>query len=112
MQRPSLTLAIMLAALPFSARAQRFQFLPEINTYYKFDPNLRVYFQAKDTREGEMPTTAEIGPSLEFHLKPLHKLGEFAAFDLDKIEVQTAVAGLGSVISRRKTSRTARKVSH
>lgn len=60
----------MLAALPFSARAQRFQFLHEIDTYYKFDPNLRIYFQAKDPGEGGMPTTAEIGPSLEFHLKP------------------------------------------
>ena len=95
MQRSWLTLAIMLAALPFSAHAQSFQFLPEIDTYYKFDPNLRVYFQAKDTREGEMPTTAEIGPSLEFHLKPLHKLGNITAFDLDKSKSQLLLFSIG-----------------
>jgi hypothetical protein len=45
-------LAILLAAMPFVARAQTFQALPEIDAYYRFDPNWRVYFQAKDTREG------------------------------------------------------------
>jgi hypothetical protein len=32
-------------------------------------PNWRVYFQAKDTREGGAQDTAGIGPSLDFHLK-------------------------------------------
>lgn len=85
----------MLAVLPFGARAQTFQFLPEVDAYYKFDPNFRVYFQAKDTREGGMPTTAEIGPSLEFHLKPLQKLGEIAAFDLDKSKYQLLLFSIG-----------------
>jgi hypothetical protein len=78
----------MLAALPFTARAQTFQFLPEVDVYYRFDPNLRVYFQAKDTREGGAQNTAEIGPSLDFHVKSLQKLREITAFDLDKSKSQ------------------------
>ena len=50
MRSPWITLAIVLAALPFAARAQTFQVLPEIDAHYRFDPNFRVYFQAKETR--------------------------------------------------------------
>ena len=79
-----LTLAIMVAALPFAASAQTFQALPEIDVYYRFNPNVRVFFQAKDTREGGDSTTAEIGPSLDFHLKELSQLSDITTFDLDK----------------------------
>ena len=86
---------MMLATLCLGARAQSFQFLPEIDTYYQFNPNLGVYFQAKDTREGGMPMTAEIGPSLQFHLKALQKLTEIAAFDLDKSKSQLVLFSVG-----------------
>ena len=69
-----------MAAVPLAAAAQTFQVLPEIDTYYRFDPNWRVYFQAKDTREGGAQNTAEIGPSLDFHLKPWEKLSRITAF--------------------------------
>jgi hypothetical protein len=85
----------MLAALPFTARAQTFQFLPEIDTYYKFDPNFRIYFQAKDTREGGAQNTAEIGPSLDFHVKSLQKLREITAFDLDKSKSRLLLFSIG-----------------
>ena len=93
-RRAWLTLAIVLA-LPFSARAQTFQFLPEIDAYYRFDPNFRVYFQAKETREGGAPTTAEIGPSLDFHVKALEKLHDIAAFDLDESKSQLLLFSVG-----------------
>lgn len=73
MRSPSITLAIALAATPFVARAQTFQALPEIDADYRFDPNFRVYFQAKETREGGVPTTAEIGLSLDFHLMSMEQ---------------------------------------
>lgn len=90
-----LTLAIVVTAVPFSAKAQTFQVLPEIDAYDKFDPNWRVYFQAKETREGGEPTTAEIGPSLNFHLKSLEKLREIAAFDLDKSKYHLLLFSVG-----------------
>ena len=51
--------------------AQTFEFLPEINTYYKINSKVRLDFQAKETREAGDPTQAEIGPSLDFFVKPL-----------------------------------------
>jgi len=93
-RRAWLTLAIVLAA-PFAARAQTFQALPEIDAYYRFDPNWRVYFQAKDTREGGSQDTAEIGPSLDFHLKSLEKLREITAYDLDESKKHILLFSVG-----------------
>ena len=90
-----LTLAIIVAALPFAASAQTFQVLPEVDVYYRFNSNVRVYFQAKDTREGGESTTAEIGPSLDFHIKELSKLRDIAAFDLDKSKSQLLLFSVG-----------------
>jgi hypothetical protein len=44
----------------------------------KFNPNLRVYFQAKDTLEGGEQNWAEIGPSLAFHIKKRSDLTDIA----------------------------------
>jgi hypothetical protein len=98
-------LAIVLAALPFAARAQTFQFLPEIDAYYKFDPNLRVYFQAKDTREGGAQNSAEIGPSLDFHIKSLEKLRDIAAFDLDESKSNCCCSRLDIAIRPLRATR-------
>jgi hypothetical protein len=95
MRRPWLTLAFLLAALPRVARAQTFQVIPEVDAYYKFNPNLRVYFQAKETREGGAPTTAEIGPSFDFHVKRLDGLTDITAFDLDKSKSQLLLFSVG-----------------
>lgn len=66
-----------------SLQAQTIQFLPEVDTYLKLDSTSRVYFQAKDDREGGDPTQATLGPSIQFYLKPLLKLKNIASFDLN-----------------------------
>lgn len=95
MRRLWLTLAIAIAALTSSASAQTGETLPEIDTYYNFNPDLRVQFQVKETREGGDPTTAEIGPSLQFYLKKLSKLYEITSFDLDKSKSQLVLFSIG-----------------
>jgi len=70
-----LILVIALVMLAPSSCAQTFQVLPEIDAYYRFHPNIRIYFQAKDTREGGEQNSAEIGPSLDFHIKGLSATG-------------------------------------
>ncbi len=70
---------------------QEVQFLPEIDAYLKLNPNVRVSLQAKDTREGGDPTQAEIGPSMEFYLKPLVRLKDITAFDLDDAKTRPLV---------------------
>lgn len=69
-----LTLLPLALVLELHATAQTDQFLPEIDVYYKLNPDLRIWFQAKQTREAGDPTSAEIGPSLDFYLKSWLKL--------------------------------------
>jgi hypothetical protein len=78
--------ALLMFSLLFvraSGHAQTVQFLPEVDTYLKLNSKGRVYFQAKDDREGGDPTQATLGPSIQFYFKPLLKLKKIAAFDLN-----------------------------
>jgi hypothetical protein len=75
--------------------SQEAQFLPDVDAYRKLNPEIRVSFQAKDTREGGDSTQAEIGPSMEFYLKPLVRLKEITAFDLDDAKERPLVVTAG-----------------
>ena len=89
-------LPILPVLLIFPARAQTIdEFLPEVNTYFKVDSGVRVYFQAKETREGGDPIQAEIGPSIAFFLKPLVRLKDVTEFDLDDAKKRVLVLSLG-----------------
>jgi len=71
------------------------EFFPEIDTYFKLNSDIRFVFQAKETREGGDPTQAEIGPSIEFYLKPLLRLKNVTAFDLDDAKSRPLVLAIG-----------------
>ena len=77
----ALCLLFRFACVPM--QAQSAQFLPEVDTYLTFNPMARVYFQAKDDRDGGDPTQATLGPSVQFFFKPLVKLKKITTFDLD-----------------------------
>jgi Protein of unknown function (DUF2490) len=81
--------------LGFCARAQTSELLPEIDTYLKLNPAVRIDFQAKETRESGDPVTAEIGPSLDFYVKHLRRLDKITQFDLDDSKSQLAVFTVG-----------------
>jgi hypothetical protein len=70
---------------------QETQFLPEIDAYYKLRSDLRVGVQAKDTRDGGEQTQVEIGPSVALYQKPLVRLKEITAFDLDDAKTRLLV---------------------
>jgi hypothetical protein len=93
--RTAVALASFLVILCLTGRAQTLQGLPEIDTYVKLDPDLRFTFQVKETREGGDPTQAEIGPSLDFYLKPLVKLKGATEFDLDDSRSRFLVLTIG-----------------
>jgi len=88
-------LIAILAVTCHGAHAQTTQFLPEIDTYVKLAPEVRFTFQVKGTREGGDPTQAEIGPSLDFFLKPWLKLQNVTAFDLDDAKKRPLVFSVG-----------------
>lgn len=71
---------VFVAAL---VRAQDTQFLPEVDAYLKLNSRFRAYLQAKGDREGGDPTQFTFGPNIELYLKPLLKLKNITAFDLN-----------------------------
>jgi hypothetical protein len=93
----SLMVAPLLLLLCLSARAQTSteEFLPEVDAYLRLNSVVRFAFQAKETREGGDPTQAELGPSVEFHLKKLVKLRDVTAFDLDDSKSRPLVLSVG-----------------
>ena len=84
---------ICLACLPVGA--QDVQFLPEIDAHLKLTSTLRVYGQAKDDRDGGDPNQLSIGPSIQLYLKPLLKLKNVTAFDLDDSKSRALVLETG-----------------
>src|SRR5271155_3585312 len=84
---------VFLCCLPGSA--QTAQVLPEIDTNVKLSSDLRFSYQAKATREGGDPEQAEIGPSLDFYLKPLVRLQDATKFDLDDANPRPLVFSIG-----------------
>ncbi len=81
---------------PIAAIAQTAQFLPEIDTYLKLNSNVRVAFQAKETREGGDPTQAEIGPSFEFYAPVINKLlQKITDADLDDAKHRFLTSSIG-----------------
>jgi hypothetical protein len=82
-----------LACLP--AHAQDIQFLPEVDTYLRLDPNVQVYLQAKNDRDGGDPQQFTFGPSIEFYVKPLVRLKRVSLFDLNQTKSRTLVLESG-----------------
>ncbi len=80
--------------MPASSQ-QTFQFLPEVDLFYKPDSNVRLSFQAKRTRENGDPTQTEIGPSMEFLVKPLAHLGKVSLYDLDESKSRLLALSFG-----------------
>jgi hypothetical protein len=63
--------------------------------YHKLSSDVRFSFQAKETREGGAPTQAELGPSLDFYLKPPVKLEKVTWFDPDDSKQRLLVLSIG-----------------
>jgi len=88
-----ITFGLICSCLP--AVAQVDQFLPEINFYSKLSSGTRIQLQAKQTREGGEPVQAEIGPSVDFYLRPLIRLAKVTKFDLDDAKSRPLVLSIG-----------------
>ena len=86
---------LLLPCLPARAQTTTTEFFPEFDTYFKPTSKVRIVFQAKETREGGDPTQVELGPSVEFYLKPLLQLKEVAVFDLDDSKSRPVVLSVG-----------------
>jgi hypothetical protein len=90
-----LWLALLVPMLGLRVCARINELLPEVNLYYKLAPDVRLSFQVKETREAGEPTQAELGPSIEFYLKPLIRLKRITHFDLDDSKPRPLVLAIG-----------------
>jgi Protein of unknown function (DUF2490) len=80
-----LKLAALLVFVSIPARSeQTVQFWPEVDTYLKLDPKLRLSFIATTTQESGSTVGSEVGANLDIFLKPLFKLKRFTVFQLDE----------------------------
>jgi Protein of unknown function (DUF2490) len=91
----ALVLLMLFCRIGSAESTEQTEFLPEISAYLKLNPYIRVSFMAKDTREGGDSTEAEIGPNVDFYLKPLIKLKRINAFDLDDAKSRPLVLTAG-----------------
>ncbi len=87
--------AVLFAVAPYRTDAQVAQFLPELDVYRGVTHSTNFWFQAKETREDGAPTQAEIGPSFNVSAKPLLKLRDATAFDLDESKRRLWVLSVG-----------------
>src|SRR5437899_3006240 len=88
-------LAIILIVFCEATAAQETEFLPEVDIYLKLNSSMRLRGQVQNTREGSDPTQLTIGPDLDFYLKPLIRLREVTAFDLDDAKSRPLVLSAG-----------------
>jgi hypothetical protein len=82
-----------LTGLP--AHSQDVQFLPEVDAHLKLNSTFRTYLEAKDDRDAGAPDQFTFGPSLQFYMKPLLKLKDVTAFDLDDTKSRFVVLEAG-----------------
>ena len=86
---------MLLPCLSARAQTSSTEFFPEIDAYFKLQSNVRIVFQAMETREGGDPTQAELGPSIDFYIKPLLKLRDATVFDLDVSKSRPLLLSVG-----------------
>lgn len=64
---------MLLAFVPVRAQTSTTAYSPEIDAYVQLNRNLQVNFQAKNELGNGDLIRAQIGPSLQFYVKPLKK---------------------------------------
>jgi hypothetical protein len=90
-----LQLALLLLVAHSVASAQNVQFLPETDVYLKLNPSWRVYVQAKNDQDAGGSPELSIGPSVQLYVKPLLRLKDITAFDLDDSKKRSLVLETG-----------------
>ena len=92
-----LVAALFLSLATAAARAQTSMtaFLPEIDSYFRITPNVRLVFDAKGYMEDGDLDRAQIGPSLQFNTRPLEKLKQITIHDMDDMKRMPMVFTIG-----------------
>jgi Protein of unknown function (DUF2490) len=92
-----LTVALFLALPSAAVRAQTSMtaFLPEVNSHFRLSANVRLVFDTKGYMEDGDLNRAQVGPSLQFNIRPLEKLKRITIFDMDDMKPMPVVFTIG-----------------
>lgn len=90
-----LRLAVLLSFPPLHAHAEEGNFDPELDINYKASKMIRLDFESKGERDEGNPQQAQIGPDIQFYLKPLIRLKKINTFDLDDTKSRFFVLDAG-----------------
>lgn len=82
-------------ASPLVSQTQTLQAWPEIDTFLRVNSTVRVSFYVANTREDGQHTDVEVGPNIDFFLKPLAKLKRITVFQLDQSKERPLMLRLG-----------------
>jgi hypothetical protein len=82
-------------SVTMAAQNQSLQAWPEIDGYLRLNSSFRVSFFAATTKEDRQGTSAEMGPNIDFFLKPLVKLKRITVFQLDQAKDRPLMLRLG-----------------
>ncbi len=88
-------LLLAILASPLTVQTQSLQAWPEVDTYLRLNPDLRVSFFAAATRENRQGTSSEAGPNFDFYFKPMVKLKRITIFELDQSKSRLVMLRLG-----------------
>jgi hypothetical protein len=85
----------VLLCIPGRGQTPTREVLPELDAHIGFNFNVRLTFQDKQTLDSSALVTTELGPSIEFYLKPIRILKEVTLFDLDETKPVPLVISIG-----------------
>jgi hypothetical protein len=88
-------LYLLLPSAAVRAQTLMTDFLPEVNSYFRFGSNVRLIFDAKGYMEDGNLDQAQLGPSLQFNTPPLEKLKRITIFEMDDITPMPVVFMIG-----------------
>ena len=97
MNHALLPTTILILFLTASANAQDStrQFWPGTDIFVRLNPEVRLYFSSARTKEGGKDSELDLGASIDFFLKPLHKLTTLAGAKVDESKARPLMLRVG-----------------
>ena len=93
--QPRLALRVFLLFVCTSLNAQTNDVWPELNFYKKLNAHSRFFFIAKATRANGDRTDIEIGPNIDFYIKPPIKWGKLVERAVDESKSRPLLLRVG-----------------
>lgn len=98
------TYFVLLTSPPITGQTTITALLPEVDSYFRFSPNARLFFEAKGYVENDELNHGQIRPSLQFNTRPFEKLKRITIFELDDLQCMPVVFTIGQAYALKLTT--------